>query len=71
MIVFKHTTLAEAAAEFNRYNTKKVVIADGEAAKLTINGTFQTGDIAAFADAAHAVFGLHVISRGNSTVISR
>jgi transmembrane sensor len=71
MIVFKHTTLAEAASEFNRYNTRKVVVADGEAAKLTINGTFQTGDIAAFADAAHAVFGLHVVSRGNTTVISR
>jgi transmembrane sensor len=71
MIVFKHTTLAEAAAEFNRYNSRKVVVADGEAAKLTINGTFQTGDIAAFADAAHAVFGLHVTTRGNSTVISR
>jgi transmembrane sensor len=71
MIVFKHTTLAEAAAEFNRYNTRKIVIADSEAAKLTINGTFQTGDIAAFSDAAHAVFGLHVVSRGNATVISR
>ncbi|HEY4123093.1 MAG TPA: FecR domain-containing protein [Rhizomicrobium sp.] len=70
MIVFKHTTLAEAAAEFNRYNAKKVVIADADAAKLTINGTFQTGDITAFADAAHAVFGLHVVSRNGETVIS-
>lgn len=71
MIVFRHTTLAEAASEFNRYNAKKVVIDDASSAKLTINGTFQTGDIAAFADAAHAVFGLHVNTRNGETVISR
>ncbi|HEY4123125.1 MAG TPA: FecR domain-containing protein, partial [Rhizomicrobium sp.] len=28
VLVFKYTTLADAAAEFNRYNTKKIVIAD-------------------------------------------
>ncbi len=70
MIVFRHTTLADAAEEFNRYNAKKVVIADPEAARLTINGSFQTGDVAAFADAAHAVFGLRVGSRNGETVIS-
>lgn len=70
MIVFKHTTLREAAAEFNRYNTHKVVIADAAAAKLTINGTFQTGDVAAFTDAAHAVFGLRITTRNGQTVIS-
>lgn len=70
MIVFKHTTLAEAAAEFNRYNTHKIVIADNAAAKLTINGTFQTGDVAAFTDAAHAVFGLRITTRNGQTVIS-
>jgi transmembrane sensor len=71
MIVFRHTTLAEAASEFNRYNARKVVIADPAAAKLTINGTFETNDTAAFADAAHAVFGLHVVTRNGNTVISR
>jgi len=71
MIVFRHTTLGEAASEFNRYNAKKVVINDQSSAKLTINGTFQTGDIAAFADAAHSVFGLHVNTRNGETVISR
>ena len=28
MVVFNHTTLAEAAAELNRYNHEKLVIAD-------------------------------------------
>lgn len=71
MIVFRHTTLAEAAAEFNRYNANKLVIADPEAAKLTINGTFRTNDIAAFADAAHAVFGLRITAHNAETVIAR
>jgi transmembrane sensor len=71
MIIFRHATLADAAAEFNRYNTRKIVIADAAAARLTINGSFQTGDVAAFADAAHAVFGLHVATRNGETVISR
>jgi transmembrane sensor len=71
MIVFRHTTLAEAASEFNRYNANKVIIADPASAKLTINGTFRTNDIAAFADATHAVFGLHVTTRNAETVISR
>ncbi len=70
MIVFKHTTLAEAASEFNRYNAQKVVIADAASARLTINGTFQTNDVTAFADAAHAVFGLHINIRNGETVIS-
>jgi transmembrane sensor len=71
MIVFRHTTLAEAASEFNRYNANKIVIGDKASARLTINGTFETNDIAAFADAAHAVFGLHVDTRNGETVISR
>lgn len=70
MIVFKHTTLAEAAAEFNRYNTHKIIIADAAAAKLTINGTFQTDDVTAFTDAAHAVFGLRITTENGQTAIT-
>src|SRR6185437_10423527 len=38
VLVFKYTTLADAAAEFNRYNYKKIVIADPKIAQLTIVG---------------------------------
>ena len=34
VLVFDHTTLADAAAEFNRYNREKIVIADPAAAQL-------------------------------------
>ncbi|HEV2561662.1 MAG TPA: FecR domain-containing protein [Rhizomicrobium sp.] len=70
VLVFKHATLGEAAAEFNRYNPEKIVVADAGAARLTLNGTFKTNDVAAFTDAAHAVFGLQVDVRNGQIVIS-
>ena len=71
VLIFQHTTLAEAAAEFNRYNSQKVRIADGEAARRTIDGTFLTNDLEAFTDAAQTIFGLHVETHGNDIVITR
>ena len=71
MLVFRHTTLADAAASFNRYNTEKIVIADPQVAGLTINGTFPTTGIALFDRAAQEAFGLHVANQGDELVISR
>ena len=71
MLVFRHTTLADAAAAFNRYNTEKIVIGDPQVAGLTINGTFPTTGIALFDRAAQEAFGLHVENRGDELVISR
>ncbi len=71
VVVFDRTTLADAASEFNRYNTRKIVIADPAAASLAIDGTFATTDEEAFIDAARTVFGLHVNGSGKNIVISR
>ncbi|HUJ03701.1 MAG TPA: FecR domain-containing protein [Rhizomicrobium sp.] len=71
VLVFRHTTLADAAAEFNRYNRRQIRIADAEAARRTIDGTFLTNDIEAFTDAAETIFGLKVRGGGNTIVISR
>lgn len=70
VLVFHQTTLGDAAAEFNRYNSKKLIVADARAAKLTIGATFSTDDIGAFARVAKTVFGLRVDDRGNEIVIS-
>ncbi len=70
MLVFKHTTLAAAAAEFNRYNRQKLVIADSKAAARTIGGTFPTSDVELFGRVVHDVLGLRVDNRGNEIVIS-
>ena len=71
VLVFKYTTLADAAAEFNRYNRKKLVIADSASARLTIVGTFPVDDVAAFTDVAQDILRLRVVNRGDEIVISR
>jgi transmembrane sensor len=71
LLVFKHATIAAAAAEFNRYNGRKIVVADAAAAHISIGGTFQSNNVAVFAEAVRDLLGLHVENRGGETVISR
>lgn len=70
-LVFRHVTLADAAAELNRYNKQKIVIPDPSAARLTIDGTFPSNGVSLFARSAEKVFELHVERRGSEIVISR
>lgn len=70
-LIFFHTSLAEAAKEINRYNEQKVVIADADAARLKINGTFPANDVRLFGRVAHVVLGVNVESRNGEVVISR
>jgi len=71
MLIFKFTTLADAAAQFNRYNRQKLVVADAAAAKLKIIGSFPTNDVNMFVRASKQLFGLHAEHRGNQIVLSR
>ena len=70
VLVFDNVTLAEAAAEFNRYNRQKIVIADPSAAHITIGATLPQNDVPAFARVAQKIFGLHVERQGDNIVIS-
>jgi len=71
LLVFHHTTLAEAAAQFNRYNREKLVIADASTAREEIRGTFRANDAVAFANMAKVVMGLQIESHGDEIVLSR
>jgi transmembrane sensor len=71
LLIFKYTTLAEAAAEFNRYNDRKLVIADPAVGRLKIVGTFATNNVAAFADVAEDVLHLKVTNTEDQIVIAR
>jgi len=71
MLVFRQATLASAAAELNRYNAKKIVIADPVAARFTIGATFPVNGVEAFTRLAKEVFALRVDDKGNEFVISR
>jgi len=67
-IVFDHTTLAMAAEEFNRYNERKLIIADAEAASLLIGGSFAPSNIDGFVRLLEQGFGLRA-KRGSDKIV--
>lgn len=71
LLVFNYTTLADAAAEFNRYNAKKIVVTDPDAARLTIIGEFPVNGVDLFGRVATRILGVRVEDRNNEIVISR
>jgi len=71
VLIFDRTSLADVANEVNRYSGKKLVIADPEAARLTIGGTFPTRNVRTIAEAAQDFYGLHFEDHGDEIVISR
>lgn len=71
VIVFNHTTLAEAAREFNRYNTKKISVSDARAANIAIDGTFPKDGVDAFVQAAREAFDLRAKETSSEVVLSR
>ncbi len=70
MLNFDQVTLAEAAAEFNRYNTRRIIVTDPQAANIRIGGTFQTSNIDAFARLLHDAYGLRVADDPDGVKIS-
>jgi len=71
LLIFDQNTLADAAAELNRYNSRKLVIADTATGALTIGGTFRTNDVEAFTRVVRKILGVDVQSRGDDIVISQ
>jgi len=66
-IWLNETTLAEAIAEFNRYNSRKFVIADPALATLRVGGSFAATDPKAFVAALERVFGIRALSAQDTT----
>jgi len=48
LLTFRNTPLAEAIAEFNRYNTRKIVIEDPAIAALEVGGIFRATNLDRF-----------------------
>lgn len=59
VLVFRDLTLTEAVAEFNRYNTRKIVIEDPGIATLRIAGSFRATNLDAFARLLERGYPLH------------
>ena len=70
MLVFNQQTLAEAAEQFNRYNSRKIVI-EGNARRIRIGGSFKADNVEVFVLLLHRGFGLSVDNQGTRIVVSR
>ncbi len=71
VLIFHHTALAEAAAEFNRYNSHKIAVPDPQVGKLEISGKFRTNDVEMFAETTADILGLHLKKQGENTLMAR
>ena len=70
VLVFKEQTLAEAADQFNRYNTRQILV-EGNARKIRIGGSFKADNVDVFVLLLHRGFGLSVNEQGDRIVVSR
>jgi len=70
LLTFKDTQLADAVAEFNRYNTRKLHVAGAEVGSLKINGTFQAENADVFATSVQELFGLRISRNDGATTLS-
>lgn len=71
VLIFDATPLADAIADFNRYNKRQLVIADNGLAMKKIDGTFRANDEEAFLQVIHDLIGLQIKRTDNATTISR
>lgn len=69
MLAFDQDTLAAAAAEFNRYNNKHIIVV-GPARDLRIGGRFKPDNVEVFVSLLKEGFGLKIERTGTEIVIS-
>lgn len=62
--VFRNASLADAAAEIDRYAARPVIVEGLEARRARVSGSFEAGDSSAFASAVSALYGLRADDRG-------
>ena len=70
LLEFDKATLGDAAEEVNRYNRKKLVVEDDQAAAIRITGSFEAENVDAFARLLRQAFGLNVQENGDEIRIS-
>lgn len=69
MLIFSGETLSEAAAEFNRYNRRHIVITDAAMSRQTIGGAFNPNSPERFATAVEKMFGARAqVAEGTSGI---
>lgn len=70
-LIFRDITLADAVAEFNRYNTNKIVIEDAAVAGIRIGGNFRSTNVTAFVRLLEDGFPIRVEQRDERIILTR
>jgi transmembrane sensor len=70
VLMFRDQTLGEAAAEFNRYNVRKIVIREPRVAALKIEGNFRATNVEAFVRLLEVGFPVRAETRANQIVLA-
>lgn len=68
-LIFTESTLAEAVAEFNRYNKHQLVIVDPRLADQLFGGTFEPGGYEVFVRLLEKSFGVTAETQGDRTLL--
>lgn len=70
VLVFRQMTLADASAEFNRYNSRKIVIEDPHVGALHVAGSFHANNVEAFIRLLERGYPLRAEERGDEFVLT-
>ena len=70
-IVLEGESLDDAVAQFNRYNTRKLVISDPSLAEEKLVGQFRATEPLTFAEAVATTLGAAVVEDGDTIRLSR
>jgi transmembrane sensor len=70
VLIFRDLSLADAVAEFNRYNARKIEIADPAVAALKVEGNFRATNAQAFVRLLADYFPIRVAAREDRIVLS-
>jgi transmembrane sensor len=71
VLVFDQVTLAQAVSEFNRYNTRQLVLADPTVSEIRIGGRLQARSINGFTRLLQRTYGLTIEDKGDRVIISQ
>jgi transmembrane sensor len=70
VLMFRDQSLGEAAAEFNRYNLRKIVIREPSVAALKIEGNFRATNVEAFVRLLESGFPVRAEAQADQIVVA-
>ena len=70
LLTFRNTPLAEAVAEFNRYNVRQIVIEDPAIAGLEVGGVFRSRNVEPFVHLLEHGFAVQATIQADRIVLS-